>query len=236
MIKAVIFDLDDTLISEKSYILSGYRHVARILGKEYKLEEGKILGELIELCNEGFRQVFNRWFDKKSIAYTAEMIKALVREYHEHNPEIEFYNDVIVFLNELRKLKIKTGIITDGDSNMQRCKLRTIEADKYFDKIIVTDELGPNYNKPNPYAFELMQQFFSIEYAEMMYVGDNPMKDFYVASKLPITTVRINRGGVYKDEAYLHNIKEQYKVNSLREIVVLLGPYVEPIGSKPRNV
>ena len=31
MIKAVVFDLDDTLISEKEYIKSGYRHIAEVV-------------------------------------------------------------------------------------------------------------------------------------------------------------------------------------------------------------
>ena len=37
MIKAVIFDLDDTLISEKEYIRSGFRQVSKKIAKENNL-------------------------------------------------------------------------------------------------------------------------------------------------------------------------------------------------------
>ena len=39
MIKAVVFDLDDTLISEKEYIKSGFKVISQKIAKEYKCKE-----------------------------------------------------------------------------------------------------------------------------------------------------------------------------------------------------
>ena len=46
MIKAVIFDLDDTLVSENDYIKSGYRHVSGLLAERYGVNLSKTKSEL----------------------------------------------------------------------------------------------------------------------------------------------------------------------------------------------
>ena len=35
LIKAIVFDLDDTLISEHEYIKSGYKHISQRLSKTF---------------------------------------------------------------------------------------------------------------------------------------------------------------------------------------------------------
>ena len=46
MIKAVVFDLDDTLISERQYILSGFNVISREIAKRYNLydKDNNIIG------------------------------------------------------------------------------------------------------------------------------------------------------------------------------------------------
>ena len=43
MVKAVVFDLDDTLISEKEYIKSGYRHIAGIIEDRLAMDKNQVL-------------------------------------------------------------------------------------------------------------------------------------------------------------------------------------------------
>ena len=47
MIKAVIFDLDDTLISEKQYIRGGYNYIANLLNRRYQLKGTNIFNSLM---------------------------------------------------------------------------------------------------------------------------------------------------------------------------------------------
>lgn len=222
MIKAVVFDLDDTLISEKEYIKSGYHHIANVLSSRSGMDKTIIFSELIKLFKERYTNVFNRFYEIHNIEYSRDMILDLVNEYRGHLPEIQFYDDVLPCLNELKRLGIKTGIITDGYAIAQRQKLRAIEANKYFDEIIVTDELGTDYWKPHPKPFELMREKFEVDFNEMIYVGDNPEKDFYISKIYPIKTVRIHRDGLHKDNEYLDNVKETLFTEDLRELVKYL--------------
>ena len=221
MIKVVIFDLDDTLISEKQYIESGYKVVAKKVKEDYRLDnlEYDIYTTMLNMFTNNSKNVFNRLLDYYKLNYSDEYIKELVDAYRNHIPNITFFYDVIPFIKELKDRNIKTGIISDGYINTQKNKLNVLKAKEIFDKIILTDELGKEYWKPCPKAFEIMKDYFNVEYEEMMYIGDNPKKDFYIRNYHPITTVRIYRGNsVYANVEYLENIKEDYKISNLNEI------------------
>lgn len=222
MVKVVVFDLDDTLISEKEYIRSGYLHVAGIIEDRFAMDKKQVFDELMSLFNVSPLNVFNRLYDKYQIKYSKEMILDLVKEYRGHFPDIQFYDDVLPCLSELKRAGIKVGIITDGYAIAQRKKLKAIQANEYFDEIIVTDELGRDYWKPHPKAFELMKEKFRVNFDEMIYVGDNPEKDFYISKTYPIKTVRIIRDGVHSDKNYFRDIKEDIKIISLKDIKNLL--------------
>ncbi|MCM3693194.1 HAD family hydrolase [Neobacillus niacini] len=218
MVKAVVFDLDDTLISEKQYIKSGYKHISELLSNRFNRDETELYNLLIGIFSESPLNVFNRLFDKLGITYTQNDILELVESYRNHLPSIEFFEDVISCLESLKKERVKLGIITDGYADAQFQKLKAVKATDYFDEIIVTDELGREYWKPHPKAFEMMKEKFNIEYNQMIYVGDNPEKDFYISNIYPIKTIRILRDGVYKEKCYLKNIRETHSINSLSEL------------------
>jgi putative hydrolase of the HAD superfamily len=219
MIRAVIFDLDDTLISEKKYVESGYQHISKLLSKKFDKDQQELFQELTCLFNQSSKNVFNRLLDKYGFDYTKNSIIELVEEYRNHLPTIEYFDDVFLCLEDLKKRGIKLGIITDGYANAQRQKLKAVKAEKYFDEIIVTDELGREFWKPHPIAFELMKEKLNVEFSEMLYIGDNPEKDFYIGSIYPIVTIRIYRNGIYREKEYLSNVKEKHSIYRLSEIV-----------------
>ena len=219
MVKAVVFDLDDTLISEKEYIKSGYRHISGIIEDRFAMDKKQVFDELMSLFKISPLNVFNRFFDMYQIEYSKEMILDLVKEYRGHLPDIQFYNDVIPCLLELKKFGVKIGIITDGYAIAQRQKLKAIQADEYFDDVIVTDELGREYWKPHPKAFELMKEKFKVNFDEMVYIGDNPEKDFHIKTIYPIKVIRILRQDViHSSKLYYQSIEEDFRIKSLEDI------------------
>ncbi|TMN21937.1 HAD family hydrolase [Lentibacillus cibarius] len=218
MTRAVIFDLDDTLISERKYVESGYLHIAKIIKKSYGKDEEELYNLLIDLYKDSPKKVFNRLFDKLGVAYSQSDIMELVKDYRNHLPNIDFFDDVLPCLGLLKEKNIKIGIITDGYASAQRQKLKAVKAVNYFNEIIVTDELGKEYWKPHPKSFEVMKEKLNVKFNDMIYIGDNPEKDFYIGSMYPIKTIRIYRDGVYKDKNYLSNIKEDYSIHTLNEL------------------
>lgn len=223
MIKAVVFDLDDTLISEKEYIKSGFKHISELISKEHNIEAISIYEFMNNLFKEDSKNVFNRLLDKLNIKYDDEYIKYLIHEYRSHMPTINLYQDAQEILDCLRVNGIKLGMITDGYKITQRNKLKALNIEEYFECIVVTDELGREYWKPHRKSYEIVKEVLGLQYQEIVYVGDNINKDFITANKLGIHTVMINRSeGVYlnldKDEEY----KAKNIINTLTGLVEML--------------
>jgi putative hydrolase of the HAD superfamily len=64
-----------------------------------------------------------------------------------------------------------------------------------------------------------MAEKLGVQFNQMMYVGDNPEKDFYIRSVYPVITVRIVRdGSIYAKKPYYCGVKENFKIESMHEL------------------
>ncbi len=224
MRKTVLFDLDDTLYPELSFVRSGYRATAELLKSEYGFT-GDIYEELSALFKESPKRVFNRFFSARDADYNENDIKRLVACYREHRPDISPYPDTMNTLYRLRDMGCVLGIISDGYAPSQKNKLQALFSSwrKLFERVILTDELGKDYNKPDERSFIMMKEFFKTDWNDMVYVGDNPKKDFYIGDRYPILTVRLLKpDGVYKDAPYLDEIKERLRITELSSLPELV--------------
>lgn len=175
MIKGIIFDLDDTLYSEKQYVRSGFRAVADFLKRPDDVsylwrffEEGKP-------AIDAYLRMIGMEGKKEESVYV----------YREHIPDISLYDTVEEKLLKLKNEGMKLGIITDGRPNGQRNKIAALGVDRLVDDIIITDELGgEQFRKPCDIAFRIMQRRWEIPFEQMMYVGDNINKDFEAPKQL----------------------------------------------------
>ncbi|MBQ0083931.1 MAG: HAD family hydrolase [Clostridiales bacterium] len=181
-IEAVIFDLDDTLFPEKEYVKSGYKQIAEYFGDPLLADK---LWQVFERGGRSIDEVIPP--DKK-----AEALKV----YRNQIPDIHFFAGASDMLCELEKIK-KIGIITDGRPEGQRAKIKVLGLDRF--EIIITDELGgPEFRKPCEAAFRLMQEKIQVPFEKMVYIGDNPNKDFIAPEKLGMKYIYFNNSdGLY---------------------------------------
>ena len=188
-IKGVIFDLDDTLYSEKQYVRSGFRAIAKWLE-----------------CDEAEEKLWKYFLDGRNAI--DELLSELGQQehkeqclhvYREHMPEITLYQEVEDLIRRLQDEGIYVGIITDGRVEGQRNKLVALGLDKTITDVIITDELGGvRFRKPNDIAFRIMQCRWGIPFEEMMYVGDNLNKDFQAPRQLGMRSLYFeNKDGLY---------------------------------------
>ena len=198
-IKGVVFDLDDTLYSEKDYVRSGYAKIEEYLGvsgatdKLWKyFEEGKpaIDSYLKELGRESEKD-------------------ACLDIYRNQQPDIKLYDGVADMLKELRDKGYKIGIITDGRPEGQRNKIAALGLEQLIDDIIITDELGgTQFRKPNDISFRIMQNRWRMSFEAMVYVGDNVNKDFQAPKQLGMKRIWMkNTDGLYfKDDDFMDSV------------------------------
>lgn len=221
--KIIIFDLDDTLISEREYIDSGFKVIAEELSKKTNFSSEDIKKMMDDLFKLTPQKLINRILDKLQIDYAQEDIQALVQKYRNHTPTIKLYPDAEEILEHLSKEGYRLGIITDGYKETQKKKIEVLKIDKYFEHIIITDEIGKKFWKPNETSYKMMKEKFNTEFKNMIYIGDNPKKDFIAANRLGMETIQIKRtNGIYHKEKYKGLYRAKKKIKTLSQILNLL--------------
>lgn len=192
-IKGVIFDLDDTLYSEKDYVKSGFRAIGSYLGNTEKISNE--LWNYFEDGKPAIDCLLNKW-------NRLDMKDLLLKVYRSHIPDITLYDGVIETIHSLRDAGIKVGIITDGRPEGQRNKIQALGLESLVDDIIITDELGGvQFRKPCEIAFQIIQRRWAISFSELVYVGDNIMKDFQAPQQLGMKSISfICKNGIYRND------------------------------------
>lgn len=214
-IKAVIFDLDDTLFPEMQYVQSGFKAVSVQIEKDFGVD---CFGLMLKLFGAAHKNVYNRALDSLGLQYGKEYIGQLVNVYREHTPlSLRFYPDVMPLVKELKSRGTALGIITDGRVEGQKKKLEALGCYGLFDSIIITDGLGgEEFRKPSVRAFEIMCSEMRVGFGQTAYIGDNPAKDFYIGAK-GVFTVRVKRGDALRPGGaeYYRGVAADLTVGSL---------------------
>lgn len=223
LIKALLFDLDDTLYNEKQFVKSGFSQVAEFVEDKFKIEKKVYYKILIDIFNGGSRgNVFNLALERVNVAFEENIIHAMVKIYREHNPKIELDKNTKLLLLNLKK-NYSLGIITDGYFEVQKKKVQALKLEELFDSIIYTDKYGKEYWKPNVLGYKLALEEFQVLPEEAVYIGDNPYKDFIGAKKVGIPTVRvINQNREYSDVRLNKEYEANYEIRELHEIISVL--------------
>ena len=193
-IKAVVFDLDDTLYPERQYVRSGYRAAAERLRKLTPKDgpfEDWLWGRFL---SGRTRDAFDELNEHFKLGLSADKIAELVSVYREHSPEIRPYEGTAGLLGLLHA-GYRLGLLSDGFLPAQRLKLQALKIGRFFDAVVFTEEIGRNAWKPSSAGFEAMQKEFGVPHEACAYVGDNPAKDFLAPNQLGWLTIQMVRPG-----------------------------------------
>lgn len=179
----VVFDLDDTLYKEVSFVESGFKAVARHLG------DMAYADELMSFWAKG-QNAFEKLRERHSIQTS---VAELLDIYRFHIPSIQLDEPTVSALDTLVSNGKTLGIITDGRSRTQRNKIESLGLYRWFssDNIIISEEFGTAKPDMENYRF-FMLKYPSKSYA---YIGDNLKKDFITAKYLGWRTICLKDNG-----------------------------------------
>lgn len=190
-VRCVVFDIDDTLYLERDYVRGGFQavnawveqtlHVVGFFDRAWQAFQGGTRGTL-----------FDQVLPDLGVEPTQELIRSLVEVYRQHEPRIELLPDARSCLNRLHG-RVYLAAVTDGPVESQRAKVQALGIASRVNQAILTAELGPEFGKPHPRAFEMIEKASGHNAAACVYVADNPAKDFQGPKSLGWRTVRVRR-------------------------------------------
>ena len=177
----VVFDLDDTLCPERDFVLSGFRAIELEIGQP-------VFERLRAFFDSGEKDAIGRVLSEIE---TDRSKNDLIQVYRKHLPDLNLSPEIQTTLTRLKNSGHPLGIVTDGRSQTQRNKIRSLGLEDNVDEIVVSEEFGSE--KPDPRNFQVFEtKFPGRSYA---YIGDNVRKDFIAPNELGwITVCLLDRG------------------------------------------
>jgi HAD superfamily hydrolase (TIGR01662 family) len=171
--KAYLFDLDNTLYDERDYLFPAYHEIGNLAETAENRNQREIAGYLIETFQrEGRTNLFDKMisaFDLKTIS-----LDDCLRVMRNLKPggTIKLFPGVITLLKELFEKNKIVAVVTNGNVEQQKNKVRLIDwlgLDKGIE-FIYANEHG---KKPSPASIQYFLNAFSISPSEAVYVGDS---------------------------------------------------------------
>jgi putative hydrolase of the HAD superfamily len=217
MIKAIFFDLDNTLIDFiKMKHMSIEAAASAMIDAGLKREKGKIVKSLFKLYdNIGYEDqtVFQKYLKKEKSLDFRILANAINAYRRVRTGFLEPYPHVTSTLLRLREKGIKLAIVTDAPNLKAWIRLTAMKIDHFFDLVVAfedTKELKPS---KKPFIFALNQ--LQLKPEECLMVGDMPERDIKGAKKLGIKTC-LAKYGNRPPSATAH---PDYEINDISELL-----------------
>lgn len=147
LIRAVIFDMDGTIVPNRDYHMLAWRRLCDEEG--IKASDDELLATFGSTNRDIFGKMMNRQIGEEELARLSSKKESLYREsYHGH---VKPTKGLTAFLNSLRQLGIPMGLATSAPSENVDFTLNESGLKPYFQ--VVTDASGISKSKPDPEIF-----------------------------------------------------------------------------------
>jgi len=210
----IVFDLDEVLYDEKTYVISGFRTVSEFLEKDEAIPK-KIIFEYLKRRLKNCRErILNDLLDNFRI-YSQKNLKKCISVYRTHTPKIKLYSDAKDCLKRLKNYPLY--IVTDGNKIVQKNKIKALNLENHVKKTILTSNYGLRNSKPSTFCFQKICDMEKTSPTNLVYIGDDPHKDFVGLKREGFKTIRLFKGR-FKNERLSKEFEADYKIKSLKEI------------------
>ena len=129
---------------------------------------------------------------------------------------IVLYKDTLSTLAQLRDMRLKVGILTNGPSQYQRDKVERVALHRHVDTVVVGGELP--HPKPHASAFAEVCRQLGCAVEECAYVGDHPVNDVDGARQAGMTGIWFRSVGTWMEGID----PAPYAVDALGELPALI--------------
>jgi putative hydrolase of the HAD superfamily len=188
----VAFDLDDTLYPEQEFVESGFRAVAQALHQRFRIDEDEAVAVMRASLEQRGR---GTQFDDVLTAFGLsgrQSVGELIKVYRHHSPSISLPSESVTALERLTPRPLY--VVTDGHKIVQQNKIDALGLAPWLRHAYITHRYGVKNRKPSVHVFELMMRRERCDPQDVVYVGDDPSKDFRGLRPLGVCTVRVLTG------------------------------------------
>ena len=225
LIKGIVFDLDHTLYDRYATIEAGAEFFCRRFADRLSSAITPAVAAKL-LCDGDRLYIYYGW--RRIFTYLCESgMFSDVPEYEEYRDcMLELYSTyaepfpfTYTVLDDIKGRTLALGLITNGNSKVQRAKLSLLGIERYFDEIIVCGELG--ISKPEAAPFDEMARRLGIPSKELLYVGDNPINDVTASRNAGYIPVEVLTAECVLEDA----TPAEHRIRTVAELPALIDKF-----------
>lgn len=231
MIKAIIFDLDNTLtdfVRMKDTAVDAAADAMIDAGLTLPRDElkGKIYAVYEEEGIE-YQNVFDKLLQLELGHIDYKVLAAAVVAYRRaRDSALVLYPHVILALMELLKRGLKMAVISDAPRAQAWLRLCHLNLQHFFDHVVTFEDTGER--KPSALPFQKALSLLHVHSSEALMVGDWPERDVVGAAQLGIKTVFARYGDTF---GTIHSGAD-FEINDIIELVEIVDNLNDPGHSK----
>lgn len=186
-IKAVVFDFDDTLVDETSWLEGRWKKAIEIVEKDLHMDGfGLCFMEVFRSKGPKYKEHVNETL--KRLNKGQELAKPIVNIFLSQTTDEVLMDDVVTCL-EFLKRRFKLGIITNGKTETHLKRIKRAKIADYFEVIVCAFE-KPKPQK-EPYA-ECIRKL-GVKANEVVYVSHDVENDLRGAKRAGMHTIYFNQ-------------------------------------------
>lgn len=200
MIKAIIFDLDNTLldfVKMKQFSVKAAITAMNEAGLE--VDEKKAYEDIFDLYMErGWenQQVFDDYLNQTVGKVSNKILAAGIVSYRRaREATLVVYPNVNKTLIQLIKMGINLAVVSDAPSREAWMRLYYLNLHHVFDPVLTFDDTG--VRKPSPKPFQMALDYLKIEPNEAIMIGDWPERDVVGAKEIGMKTIFARYGDTF---------------------------------------
>ncbi len=240
-IKAVLFDLDDTLIDwsglQVSMAAVETEHMQNV--HRYLVSSGHLLPAFDDFWSQFRETLIEAWREAKKewaiISFSQAMqnflitcgldeakldMEAVLQAYNwDTIPGVVPFEDTLSVLDRLKNDGYKIGLITNAMQPMwmRDVELRAYGILDYLDVRLTSGDVG--FMKPHPFIYWRALELLDVQSGEAVFVGDRPANDIAGANEAGLISVLMAPPHLERE---LNGVRPNYTISNLTELLPIL--------------
>lgn len=221
MIKAVLFDLDNTLINfSKMKRMCVESAVDAMIDAGLEMDRETATKKLYKIYDEKgieYQNIFDDFLMMTAGKIDYKILGSAIAVYRKTKlAYLEPYPHVIPTLTKLSKIGIKLAIVSDAPRLQAWTRLCSLKLHHIFDTVVTLEDTDGSKTTGKP--FQEVLKRLDVKPEEALMVGDWPERDIAGASKLGIKTALLTQ----KEEIPTGISKADYTIHDISEILSIV--------------
>ena len=224
MIKAIVFDLDNTLLDfmkMKSFSIKAALNGMINAGMDIDIDNATSqIYHIYDTKGYEHQEVLNEFIVNTLGRINYKFLAAGIVEYKKAKEKsLNLYDDVVPTLNKLLDMDLRLGIVSDAPSREAWIRLYTLKLHNKFEHVVTFNDTG--FHKPAKEPFLKISEKLNLDLSECMMVGDWPDRDIKGAKQVGMKTAFAKYGSTEN----IIDSGADHDLNSISELVNIIKKY-----------